>query len=96
LHLAGCLLGLLFTLKVEVLFFEVSVNFYFTQHHIAKDSNHHYKLCSQLGSISKGEGNESEFQVPVKTRSCTDVFFLIIMLLFIVSLVSDSHAFLHF
>ncbi|PNF24373.1 Choline transporter-like protein 1 [Cryptotermes secundus] len=41
----------------------------------------------ELDSISKGEGNEPEFQGPVKNRSCTDVFFFIIMLLFITSLV---------
>ncbi|XP_021924894.1 choline transporter-like protein 1 isoform X2 [Zootermopsis nevadensis] len=43
--------------------------------------------ATELDNISKSEGNESDFQLPVKKRSCTDVFFLIIMLLFLISLV---------
>jgi hypothetical protein len=89
---ASCWLVAWLTLHLEIsdtTLWNVSERLLTTQHHITQDSKFHYHLCLQLDSIGKGEGNESEFQGPVKNRSCTDVFFLIIMLLFIISLVSQ-------
>jgi hypothetical protein len=50
--LAGYLLGLLFSLKIEaVCFFETYVNFYWTkQHHIPQNSTLHGHCCENLKS----------------------------------------------
>jgi hypothetical protein len=96
---ASCWLVAWLTLHLEIrdtILWNVSERLLTTQHHITEDSNFHYHLCLQLDSIGNGEGNESEFQGPVKNRRCTDVFFLIIMLLFIISLVSDCQVIWHF